>query len=82
MVQQGIPMSKIIIGMPMTSSDASTGYLTPSAINSILLQAQQNLGFPIKVGCWQLNTAAISSSWVNTVMNGLSSIFLRAKFIF
>jgi hypothetical protein len=66
-------MEKILIANGMVSSDVSTGFISATNLNSILLQAQQNLGFQIKVGCWELNTQAISTAWVNTVLNNTGS---------
>ncbi|KAI0705198.1 glycoside hydrolase family 18 protein [Cytidiella melzeri] len=60
----GVPLSKLVIGKPATSSDASNGYMSTSTLASCVSQAK-NKGWTGGVMVWEFPDAA--SSWITAV---------------
>ncbi|KAG5644175.1 hypothetical protein DXG03_009016 [Asterophora parasitica] len=60
----GVPLSKLVIGKPASSSDASDGYIEPCELAQCVEQAQAK-GWNTGVMAWEFPTA--SSSWIQTV---------------
>jgi len=60
----GIPLSKLVIGKPATSSDASNGYMSPSTL-ATCLETAKNQGWNGGAMVWEYPDAA--SSWITTV---------------
>ncbi|KAF8202263.1 glycoside hydrolase [Pholiota molesta] len=60
----GVPMSKIVIGKPATTSEASNGFMSTSTLASCLQQAQAK-GWNGGAMVWQWNQAP--SSWITAV---------------
>lgn len=73
---QWIPINKFILGKPMQTTDASTGYNTPQEINSIMLSAKNNIGWSnggIMTWQWCYNVANpedFARNWLSTATNG------------
>ncbi|KIP08831.1 glycoside hydrolase family 18 protein [Phlebiopsis gigantea 11061_1 CR5-6] len=60
----GVPQSKLVIGKPATSSDASNGYMSTSTLASCVSQAK-NQGWTGGVMVWEFPDAA--SAWITAV---------------
>ncbi|KJA28077.1 glycoside hydrolase family 18 protein [Hypholoma sublateritium FD-334 SS-4] len=60
----GVPMSKIVIGKPATSSEASNGFMSTSTLAGCLQQAKAR-GWTGGAMVWQWNEAP--SSWITSV---------------
>ncbi|KAH9479369.1 hypothetical protein JR316_0007959 [Psilocybe cubensis] len=60
----GVPLEKIVIGKPATSSDASNGFMSTSTLASCLQQAKNN-GWTGGAMVWQYPKA--TSSWITAV---------------
>lgn len=74
--QPYIPLNKFSLGKPLRVTDASTGYMSPQDINSVLIQAKNNLGFIGNVFTWQWpadepNPKQYVTTWLQTVTAGL-----------
>lgn len=65
-VAAGVPLHKLLLGKPVTSSDASNGYLDPTAINAIVRQAASEMGWNAGIMGWQWGDPQTLSSWVQT----------------
>ncbi|KAM5540643.1 hypothetical protein V8D89_005674 [Ganoderma adspersum] len=63
-IASGVPASKLVIGKPATSADATTGYMAASTLASCISQAK-NQGWNGGVMSWQYPHA--DSSWISTV---------------
>lgn len=66
-VSYGIPSDKIIIGKPMISSDASNGFVSPSALNTMVKQYNQTFGIVPSFGAWQHHSGTADSNWINAI---------------
>nr|GAT56891.1 glycoside hydrolase [Mycena chlorophos] len=60
----GVPLNKIVIGKPATTSDASNGYMDPGTLATCLEQAK-NQGWSAGAMTWQYPDA--TSSWITEV---------------
>ncbi|KAG6336460.1 hypothetical protein ID866_2631 [Astraeus odoratus] len=60
----GVPLNKLVIGKPATTSDASNGYVDPSMLSGCLRTAKDQ-GWSAGVMVWQFPDAA--ASWIQTV---------------
>jgi len=60
----GVPLNKIVIGKPATSSDASNGFMSTSTLASCLQQAK-NQGWTGGAMVWQYPDA--KSAWITSV---------------
>ncbi|KAF8809476.1 glycoside hydrolase family 18 protein [Phlegmacium glaucopus] len=60
----GVPLSKLVIGKPATTSDASNGFINPSTLATCVAQAK-NQGWSAGVMVWEFPDAA--ASWIQTV---------------
>ena len=69
----GIPLSKIIIGKPVTSSDAGSGYIPATTLSTMFSQAQKTLNYTPGIMGWVWHSPAINSAWLQTIY-GNSSI--------
>jgi len=60
-------MSKIIVGKPMLTSDASNGYVEPAELGGIFTEAEHTLKWNRGVMVWQWHGQQTSQLWVNSV---------------
>ncbi|TFK39803.1 glycoside hydrolase [Crucibulum laeve] len=60
----GVPLSKLVIGKPATAGDASNGFMTTSTLASCVQQAK-NQGWNAGVMVWEFPDAA--ASWIQSV---------------
>lgn len=60
----GVPLSKLVIGKPATTGDASSGYMSPSTLASCLQTAKAQ-GWNAGAMVWEYPDA--TSSWITTV---------------
>jgi len=63
----GIPLSKIVIGKPVTTADASNGWLSGSSLNSLFSQAKSATSWNAGLMGWVWNDQATCTSWVKAV---------------
>ncbi|KAH8093282.1 glycoside hydrolase family 18 protein [Cristinia sonorae] len=63
-VASGVPASKIVIGKPATTADASDGFIAPATLAGCISQAKSQ-GWSGGVMSWEFPDA--SSSWIQTV---------------
>ncbi|KAJ7623188.1 glycoside hydrolase family 18 protein [Roridomyces roridus] len=63
----GVPLSKLVVGKPATSTAASDGFIAPAALAGCLKTAV-NGGWTGGVSVWEFPGAA--SAWISTVRNG------------
>ncbi|KAJ3557725.1 hypothetical protein NM688_g1316 [Phlebia brevispora] len=66
----GVPLSKLVIGKPATSSDASNGFMSTSTLASCVSQAKSE-GWNAGVMVWEFPDAA--SAWITAESQNLSS---------
>jgi len=67
----GVPASRIVVGKPITSGDATnTGYVPLNSLSGILAQARNN-GWSTGFMGWQYKSDP-TGSWSNTLMEALS----------
>jgi len=67
-VAAGVPLHKIVLGKPVTGSDASNGYLEASAINAMIKTARTEMGWNAGIMGWQWGDPQTLSTWVQTCM--------------
>ncbi|KAF9475014.1 glycoside hydrolase [Pholiota conissans] len=60
----GVPLSKLVIGKPGIASDASNGFISPSALAGCVEQAKSK-GWSAGVMVWEFPDAA--AAWIKTV---------------
>ncbi|THH14722.1 hypothetical protein EW146_g5647 [Bondarzewia mesenterica] len=60
----GVSLNKIVIGKPATSSDASTGYMSPATLAGCVNTAKSQ-GWNAGIMTWEYPDAA--ASWISTV---------------
>ncbi|KAF9266947.1 glycoside hydrolase [Marasmius fiardii PR-910] len=60
----GVPLSKLVIGKPATTGDASNGYMDPNTL-ATCLQTAKSKGWNGGAMSWQFPRA--SASWISTV---------------
>ncbi|KAH9852022.1 glycoside hydrolase family 18 protein [Lenzites betulinus] len=63
-IASGVPASKLVIGKPANSGDASTGYIAPATLAGCVSQAKSQ-GWNAGVSTWEFPDAA--ASWIQTV---------------
>jgi len=61
----GIPLSKLVVGKPVDSGDATWGYVSDSELHSYVTEASSNLGWNSGVMGWEWHTN--SNTWINTI---------------
>jgi len=66
----GVPMNKIVVGKPVTSADASNGWLSGSQLNSFFAQAKSQFGWNTGVMGWVWNDPGTCQSWVQAIYGG------------
>jgi chitinase len=68
--QAGVPLSKIVVGKPVTSADASNGWVSGSTLASFFQQAQSKLGWNTGVMGWVWNDPGTCQSWIQAIYGG------------
>jgi len=63
-IASGVPASKLVVGKPANSGDASNGYIAPATLAGCIAQAK-NQGWNGGVMSWEFPDAA--ASWIQTV---------------
>lgn len=66
----GIPMSKIVVGKPVHTSDIgdlSQGYNTAAELNAMFARAKRELGWNTGVMGWQWLAVSSNTAWINTI---------------
>jgi len=63
----GIPLSKIVVGKYIATSDASNGYIAPGTLHTYFTQAKSNLNWNTGVMAWVWGDSASASSWIHAV---------------
>lgn len=63
----GVPLYKIVVGKIVLTSDGGSGWLSASAIRSIFLQAQSNLGWNAGIMGWKWHNSGTNGNWINTI---------------
>ncbi|KAL1943056.1 hypothetical protein VTO73DRAFT_4727 [Trametes versicolor] len=63
-VASGVPASKLVIGKPANSGDATNGYIAPATLAGCISQAKSQ-GWNAGVSVWEFPDAA--ASWIQTV---------------
>jgi len=69
----GVPLSKIVVGKPVTAADASNGWLSGSALAGLFNQAKSDLGWNTGVMGWVWNDATTCKGFVSAVYGGSGS---------
>jgi len=62
----GVPLSKIVVGKPVTSADAGSGYVSASSLHTWFQQASA-LGWNAGVMGWVWNDPATLQTWISTI---------------
>jgi len=65
----GVPMSKIVVGKPVTTADASNGWVSGSTLNSYFSQAK-GMGWNTGIMGWVWNDAGTCQAWVSAIYGG------------
>jgi len=63
----GVPLSKIVVGKPVTSADAGSGWVSASTLHSWFQQAQSQLGWKAGVMGWVWNDPTTLATWISTI---------------
>lgn len=58
----GIPWEKLVIGKPMASGEAETGYIEPATLANCISQVKE-LGGQTNIMFWQWSAEAVSQSY-------------------
>ena len=66
-MSQGVPGSKIVVGKPVNSGDAGSGWISASTINSIFTQARNNLNWNSGIMGWQWHDYNTNFNWIDTI---------------
>jgi len=66
-ISANIPLSKLVVGKPVTSSDAGQGYIDAGTFHSFVAQAQSQLGWNAGVMGWQWHDATTNGNWISTI---------------
>jgi len=66
-VAEGVPQSKIVVGKPVLSGDAGSGYISASTFHSFVTQAQSQLGWNAGVMGWVWHDSTTNSNWIHTI---------------
>jgi len=64
----GIPLSAIVVGKPVQTSDANSGYVTPADLSTFFTQAA-GMGWNAGVMGWQWSSSnpSITASWIQAI---------------
>jgi len=62
-----IPLSKLVVGKPVTTADASNGWVDPNTLHGYFQQAQSQLGWNAGVMGWVWNDPATLQSWIQAI---------------
>jgi chitinase len=65
----GIPLEKIVIGKPVTSSDAGNGWVEASTLGGYFRRAASEIGWNGGIMGWQWGEKNTLTSWLNSIMN-------------
>jgi len=63
----GVPLSKLVVGKPVTIADAGSGFVTAANLHSIFQQAKSKYNWNAGIMGWVWNDAATCTSWVKTI---------------
>jgi len=69
-ISANIPMSKLVVGKPVTGSDAGSGYIDAGTFHSFVSQAKSDIGWNAGVMGWQWHDSNTNSQWINTIYPG------------
>jgi len=62
----GIPLSRIVVGKPVLSSDASNGYVADTTLHSYFSSAG-SIGWSTGVMGWQWHSATTNQQWISAI---------------
>jgi len=62
-----IPLSKIVVGKPVTSADAGSGYVAASSLRTFFQQAKNDLGWDAGIMGWVWNDPTTLANWIKTI---------------
>jgi chitinase len=65
----GVPLEKIVVGKPVTLSDAGNGYVEPATLGGWFRQAASELGWNGGLMGWQWGEKNTLTNWLNSVFN-------------
>jgi len=63
----GVPLNKIVVGKPVASDDADTGYVSPSNLHSFVSQAKSQYGWTGGVMGWVWHDQSTNTNWIKTI---------------
>jgi len=63
----GIPLSKIVVGKPVNSDDADTGYVAPATLHTYFTQAQSQYGWTGGVMGWVWHDQTTNKNWLKAI---------------
>eukprot|EP01111_Echinosteliopsis_oligospora_P002305 TRINITY_DN1338_c0_g1_i1.p1 TRINITY_DN1338_c0_g1~~TRINITY_DN1338_c0_g1_i1.p1 ORF type:complete len:423 (-),score=148.70 TRINITY_DN1338_c0_g1_i1:21-1262(-) len=69
----GVDMNKIVVGKPVTTADASNGWVSGSDLHNFFNQAASDLGWNAGVMGWVWNDQATCTSWIQDIYPGGSN---------
>lgn len=69
----GVDLNKIVVGKPVTSADASNGWISGGDLNTMIHQAGNDLGWNAGVMGWVWNDPNTCTSWIQAIYPGGSS---------
>lgn len=58
----GIPWEKLVIGKPIASGEANTGYIEPATLAKCIAEVK-SLGGQTNIMFWQWSAEVVSESW-------------------
>lgn len=65
-----IPLNKIVVGKPVTSADAGSGYVDPNSLHNFFQQAKSQLGWNAGVMGWVWNDPTTLANWIKAIYGG------------
>jgi len=63
----GVPLSKIVVGKPVTTADAGSGYVPASSLHTWFQQANSQMGWNAGVMGWVWNDPTTLQQWISTI---------------
>jgi chitinase len=64
----GVPLEKIVVGKPVTGSDAGNGWVEAATLGGYFRQAASELGWNGGIMGWQWGEKNTLTSWLNSIM--------------
>jgi len=63
----GVPLSKIVVGKPVTTADAGNGYVAPSDLYTMVKKASTDIGWSAGVMGWVWKAQSSSQAWIHAI---------------